>query len=249
MTAGWAGGRESAPWGSVRMAGDSAILLEFGESTDPVVNGRVQRAYKTLAELSLDGVRGLVPAFASLLVEYDPLAVKTEVLVGLICGMDFDEASDDAGRVWDIPVRYGGDYGPDLDDVASRLDRTPEAVVNLHQSQPYRIYCLGFAPGFPLAGILPPELRLPRRSTPRTAVYAGAVAIAGAQTGIYPAKTPGGWHLIGQTPMPLFDWRASPPCRYAPGDFLRFRAVSIEEHEHLLEERLQGRLGLQEILP
>ncbi len=234
-------------WDAVRLAGDSALLLDFGSVVTPEANDRVLRVSHTLEKNKLEGIVGLVPAFATLLIEYDPTSTSAETLIEELCRLQYPQSVGDSRRTFEIPVHYGGEQGPDLVTVAQRLGLTADEVISLHANHAYRIYCLGFAPGFPLAGLLPERLRLPRRAVPRTAVYSGAVAIAGAQTGIYPLATPGGWHLIGHTPVPLFDWRATPPSVYGPGDALIFRAVSWEEYSELMEDRRRGELQIREV--
>ncbi|MCY0877874.1 MAG: 5-oxoprolinase subunit PxpB [Firmicutes bacterium] len=231
-----------------RLAGDGALLLSFGETPSVEVNRQVHRVARLLDSVRWEGLLAWVPAYTTLLVEFDP-AVWTpqDLLAALDQALASWEPSAERGWVWEVPVLYGGSHGPDLAEVAQRLGISPDEVIRLHTSTPYRIYCLGFSPGFPLAGLLPPPLRLPRRNTPRTAVYPGAVAIAGAQTGIYPLNTPGGWHLIGCTPVPLFDWSMSPPTPYQPGDALWFRSISADEFDALWSERERGRLQLKRV--
>ncbi len=221
------------PWDRVLNAGDSAMLLDFGVEIDPEVNARVLLTHQVIRRAGIPGLTGLIPAFATLLVEYDPLVVSRRVLVDALSRLDYGSFRVSRARVFEIPVHYGGDSGPDLEMVATQLHLSPKQVVSLHTAVPYRIYCLGFSPGFPLAGILPPALRVPRRSFPRPAVFPGAVAIAGSQTGIYPAATPGGWNLIGRTPLLLFDPQRWPPCAYQPGDSLWFRSISSDEYEQI----------------
>lgn len=219
-------------WREARPAGDSALLLDFGDDVSEPVNEWVHETFETVMLAQLPGVVGLIPAFSSLLVEYEPWATDYGELLVRLEGLTFESRRRAARRVVDVPVWYSGASGPDLVESARILGLSPDELVALHTAQPYRIYCVGFSPGFPLAGLLPPSLRVPRRAEPRTKVPKGSVAIAGSQTGIYPASTPGGWHLIGRTPMELFDWEGDPPCVYSPGDFIKFYAISESEfHE------------------
>jgi KipI family sensor histidine kinase inhibitor len=133
--------------------------------------------------------------------------------------------SETPGRVIEIPTRYGGEYGPDLEFVAKHNGLTPDEVVRIHTSQSLRVFMLGFSPGFPYIGPLAPEIAAPRLATPRTLVPAGSVGIAGRQTGIYPSESPGGWRLIGRTDLKLFAPAKDPPALLRPGDYVRFRAV------------------------
>lgn len=234
------------PWTAAHQAGDAALLLEFGHGLSEDANNRIHQTAEAVLAVGLPGVLGVVPAFTTLLVEYDARVVNADQLLDQLQALPLGRGSADTARTWDVPVLYGGEAGPDLVEVAARLGLGADEVVALHAAQSYRIYCIGFAPGFPLAGLLPEELRLPRRSIPRTRVYPGAVAIAGAQTGIYPAGTPGGWHLIGRTPVALFDWHETPPCVYRPGDRLRFRPISEREYQAL--QASPGPLRLREAI-
>jgi KipI family sensor histidine kinase inhibitor len=221
------------PWTAVHRVGDAGLLLQFGTDLGEDSNDRVHQVAEAVLDAQFAGVVGVVPAFTTLLVEYDARRLTAEQLLEWLQVLPMGRSRPRSARTWDVPVLYGGNAGPDLEVAASQLGLRPDEVVSLHGAQIYRIYCIGFAPGFPLAGLLTPALRLPRRAIPRTRVYPGAVAIAGAQTGIYPLATPGGWHLIGRTPVVLFDWQDTPPCLYRPGDRLRFRAVSEEEYHAL----------------
>lgn len=220
-------------------AGDGGLLIEFGDRIDPVINRAVHQMARAITHAHIPGVWGIVPAFSTLLVEFDPFVTTVEQLQALIPELPL-EASAEKARCFDIPVCYGGDFGEDLPGVAERLGLHPQEVIEQHTAHPYQVYCIGFSPGFPLCGILPERLRLPRRSSPRTAVPAGSVAIAGSQTGIYPMSSPGGWHLLGRTPARLFAWDRNPPVRYQPGDLLRFRSIEPAEFAALEAQVLVG---------
>ena len=219
------------PFGArVIPAGDSAVLLEFGEVVSPAINRQVHAARRAIVTAQIPGILAVVPAFSTILVQYEPCTVSLAALVDHLDSLMVDESPRQGGRTIEVPVWYGGEAGPDLVQVAKALNLSPQDVVDAHTGRPFYIYCLGFSPGFPLAGMLPPELILPRRQVPRTHVPAGTVAIAGSQTGIYPAPSPGGWHLIGRTPLALFDWTKHPPCPYEPGDRLLFGEISEKEY-------------------
>lgn len=212
--------------------GDGALLVVLGERIDASLNRRVHALAAAVgAARSADPRWGApIPAHASLLVPYDPLAMELaeakERLGALVASAGEDESvAEDEGEPLEIPVRYGGGDGPDLDEVAARLRITPEDVIALHAGTTYRVFALGFAPGFAYLATLPPALVLPRRATPRTRVPAGSVAIAGEQTAVYPAATPGGWHLVGRTDLPVWDPRLDPPALLRPGGRVRFRQV------------------------
>lgn len=206
---------------TIRPASDRSLLISFGDEISPRNHRDVVRLTR-----ALEGVRGILnlhPAFASVLVEFDPRLCTLEEVDGLarerFAGAPDCEA---APRRIQLPVRYGGEYGPDLNDVARHAGLTPERVVELFSAAEYVVYFVGFATCFPYLGGLPPELATPRLSAPRKSVPAGSVAIAGAQAGIYPLSSPGGWRLIGLTSLPLFDPAAEPPPLLRMGDRIRF---------------------------
>ena len=209
--------------------GDAALLIEWGTEPDLELNAQVHALAASLEAAGLVGIRAAVPGFVSLLLEFDPLQVvagkHTQTKHGLLSGT----AARQGARARRIPVVYGGDFGPDLDAVASELRLTPARVVELHTSVPQTVYMLGFSPGFPYLGDLPAEMSLPRRRTPRERVEPGSVAIAGRQTGIYTTPSPGGWHLLGRTPRLLFDPHREPPAYLAAGDQVELVPISADE--------------------
>lgn len=203
---------------------------------DSEVNARVLALAAWVREQDWPGVRDVVPAMASLAVHVTPdhrRAVAARLAAHLDAGGD---AALTEGAPVEIPVAYGGVEGPDLVDVAAVAGCSPEEVVRRHCAVTYRVFMLGFLPGFPYLGLVDPAIRVPRRATPRTRVPAGAVGLAGAQTGIYPRESPGGWQIIGRTQEPLFDPASTPPARLAPGDRVRFVA-SARGHVHPGSER------------
>lgn len=212
--------------------GDCGLLVELGSGIDPAVNRRVQRLHRLILREKLWGVVESVPAYASLLVVYDPLRAAPEALkrqLWGLCALEDDGIVEAAPKVLEIPVVYGGEGGPDLDGVAAFHGLSPEEVVRLHSATVYRVYMIGFTPGFPYMGELPGALDTPRRETPRTRIPKGSVAIAQRQTGIYPVVSPGGWQVIGHTPVELFDPRATCPSLLTMGDEVRFKPVSARE--------------------
>ena len=213
----------------IRPFGDAALLVEWPETIDPAVNRRVH-ALATLvrAERQAGSAwREPVPAYASLLVPFDPLRLETQAaegrlraLLGSLGGQEIP--AEDEPSVLEIAVRYDGENGPDLNEVARQAGLSPERVIELHSAPTYTAYFVGFAPGFAYLGTLPAELQLPRRDTPRQRVPAGSVAIAGPQTAVYPLSTPGGWHLIGRTDFRVWDLERDPPAVIRPGQAVRF---------------------------
>lgn len=209
----------------IRLAGDSLLLAEFEPVIDPLVNARVVALAGALVARRLPGVRDVVPGYCVLGVHFDPLRAD---LAALERALRADGAVADAlqtapaARVHEIPVHYGGVDGPDLDDVARFAQCTTREVVSLHSGTVYRVYMLGFVPGFAYLGKVPAAIAAPRHREPRQRVPAGSVGIAGSQTGIYPMDTPGGWQLIGRTPVAMFDADREPASLLAPGDGVRF---------------------------
>ena len=234
------------PWSRVIPAGDGAILLEFGHHIDEDINRFVHQTADFVRALDIEGVWGIVPAFTTLLIEFDPRIVAMGDIV-LRLEEPHEDRDQEPPRLFEIPVRYGEEMGPDLMAVADYAGMSPEAVIQQHSAATYRIYCLGFSPGFPLCGVVPEKLRMPRRASPRPVVPAGSVAIAGAQTGVYPMESPGGWNIIGRTPAHLFDWTKVPTVPFAPGDAIRFVPVSEDQYRVLAIEAQEGRQVIREV--
>jgi inhibitor of KinA len=211
--------------------GEAALLIRLGATIDPQVNAAVLALEKALLNERLPGLRATVPAYVSLTVHFDPLEISCETLTDvanrLLATIRLNGLK--AGRTIDVPVVYGGVRGPDLDFVARHCGMSCEQVIALHSAATYRVHFIGFLPGFPYLGGMDPRLQAPRLETPRTIVPAGSVGIAGLQTGVYPLESPGGWRIIGWTPLRLFDPDRNPPTLLTPGDSLRFIPVSEQE--------------------
>lgn len=219
-------------------AGDSALLVEFGDEIDPALNACVHVLAQTLRDRQVPGLGEAVPTYRSLLLHYDPLHL-TFAEVSALVGEALVQSQTGApakARLVEIPVCYGGEFGPDLAFVARHNGLSPEEVIRLHSSALYPVYMLGFSPGFAYLGGLPKAIATPRLATPRTQVPAGSVGIAGQQTGIYPIATPGGWQLIGRTPLRLFNPHREPPVRLSPGDRVRFVPIEAEQFAALWEQ-------------
>lgn len=212
-------------------AGDTAMTVQFGDVIDRALSDRVLKLSRRIRALGIAGVTDLVPTFRSLLVNYDPLVVSGDELKGKLEGLlDSSEGDSQEARQFTIPVCYEGEYGPDVDDVAQASGLSAAQVVQRHAETLFHVYMLGFVPGYPYMGDLPAELVLPRRSNPRTRVPPGSVAIASVMTAIYPLESPGGWHLIGATPIRLFDANAEQPALLSPGDKVRFEPVGVNQY-------------------
>lgn len=227
--------------------GDTAVTVEFGDGVDPDLLAAVatfdRSVQSAMAAGQLPGVVETVPTFRSLTLIYDPLQTRRAgidpVLVNLLAQPV--GANTLPGRRWQLPVCYGGDFGPDLESMAEATGLSPGELIGLHAAKPYSVYMLGFLPGFPFMGDLPEQLSLPRRPEPRLRVPAGSVATAGRLTAIYPWESPGGWHLLGRCPVPLFsaEWPAA--ALLLPGDRVGFQAVDRLEFERLERHWQQDR--------
>lgn len=216
-----------------KIMGDRALLVEVGDGIAADINEGVQVLLQGLSAVDRTGIVDLVPAYRSLMVTFDPLVLEREELCAVISDAwdRRDRIALPETREHEIPVVYGGEHGPDLTWVAGYHHISTEAVVEMHSAVRYRVYMIGFTPGYPYMGELPQELNTPRRDTPRTHVPKGSVGIAQRQTGIYPVTSPGGWQIIGWTPVALFDAGAEPPARLQMGDRVRFKPIGPEELE------------------
>ncbi len=211
--------------------GDAAFTVEFGQVIDPLIQARVLGLATLLAAArdtgELAGVIEWVPTFRSLTVHFDPDHLDATALAHTLLQLAGQAHSAlQEGRRWQVPVCFGGEAGPDLDAVAQACRLSPAALVQRLTASEFTVCMLGFLPGFPYLSGLPAELALPRRATPRTRVPAGSVAIAGGMAAIYPWESPGGWHLLGRSAWPLFDPRRAEPALFAPGDRIRWVAVT-----------------------
>ena len=227
--------------------GDSAWTLEFGERIDPQIHERVMGLVQRLAQERADGtalhaVTDVVPTFRSLTVHFDPLAADAAALgARLLALAEEAHRAEVQGRRWRLPVCLDGDFAPDLPGVAEVTGLDRETVVERLLAACFRVYLIGFQPGFPYMGGLPPELNVPRLASPRQKVPARSVAIAGEMCAIYPWESPGGWNLIGRTPVVLFDpHNSTQPAMLAAGDEVRWTAVDRAEHDRLAAEIARG---------
>ena len=214
-------------------AGDSALIVEFEERIDPAVNAKTIACAEAIQGAAIAGVRDVVPTYRSVAVYFDPLRTDTDALLERIAH-DAERAAP-AARAAQTPIRipvcYGGDLGPDLARVASFANLTEDDVIRLHSDATYRVFMLGFVPGFAYLGLVDQRIAMPRHATPRVHVPLGSVGIAGVQTGIYPAETPGGWQLIGRTPVKPFDPARADPFLMKAGDAVQFYAIDRAEYD------------------
>lgn len=218
--------------------GDRALLVQFGNVIRLDVNRKVHTLEHAISQAGIHGLEECVPAYCSLLVYYDPSKTSYEQLVFRLKDMEakLSEIGVSAPkRVIEVPLVYGGAYGPDLDYVARYHNLDEEEVVRLHSSKEYTVYMIGFVAGFPYLGEVSEEIATPRLKTPRLRVPAGSVGIAEKQTGIYPCESPGGWQIIGRTPLKFFDVNKHPPALIQPGDTVKFTPIEEREFEETKE--------------
>ncbi|MBM3557523.1 MAG: 5-oxoprolinase subunit PxpB [Alphaproteobacteria bacterium] len=219
-------------------AGDTALVLELGETIDAGLNALVHALDKELREARPKGLVETVPTYRSILVHFDPLETDAETLAVIARDLAtrVENVTVTATRRYRIPVAFGGERGIDLDDVAKRVGLSTKALIETHAAADYRVYMLGFSPGFAYLGGLPPALALPRRDSPRLATPAGTFMQGGQQAALSPSEMPSGWHLLGQSPLRLFDLRREAPFLLGPGDLLRVVPIDGDRYEALARE-------------
>ncbi|MGV3487398.1 MAG: 5-oxoprolinase subunit PxpB [Tuberibacillus sp.] len=218
--------------------GDTAVLVTFGYKADTYTRQSVQAFFRAVSEHPFSWMTEASPAYTSVALYYNPIKlvhiqnpyehIKKDIQ-SIIDVLDFKTAADRTPRIVRIPVCYGGDFGPDLDEVAACHALKPNEVIRLHSETNYLVHMIGFTPGFPYLGGMSEVLATPRRATPRLRIPAGSVGIAGKQTGVYPLDSPGGWNIIGRTPLALFCPGQDPPCLLSAGDVVRFYPISSDE--------------------
>ena len=222
-------------------AGDASLLIEFGREISPEINSKITATVQLMKEQHIEGVVDIIPAFCSLLINYDPRVISYDEIkkrMKRLLKMDI-KAGEMNKRVFEIPVCYGGEYGPDLANIAAHAGLSEEEVVKIHSSRDYLIYMLGFLPGFCYLGGLDERIHTPRLANPRIKINAGSVGIGGSQTGIYPLDSPGGWQLMGMTPVKTYDPDREVPILLSAGDYIRF--IPVDEAEYLRIKELVER--------
>ncbi|WP_443945962.1 5-oxoprolinase subunit PxpB [Pedobacter sp. AW1-32] len=213
--------------------GDSALLIQLEETIDPKILSKLNAIGHYLEDHPFKGLIEYVPAFSSITIFFNPLLIGFNQLTEYLNSeLKYIESKvSEVPAVIDIPVVYGGEYGPDLDFISAQTGLLPEEIISIHTKPEYVVYMIGFAPGFPYLGGMDERIAAPRKEKPRGQIAAGSVGIAGKQTGIYPIETPGGWQIIGRTPLSLFDIEAKNPTLLKAGNRIRFKAISALDFE------------------
>ena len=217
---------------TISPVGDCAISIDFGQVIDPKINRHIRQIIEQIKDLQLDGIIELVPTYCALLVQYDAMVYSYSDICRILEPTLQESVTDSANElvtIVEIPTVYGGEFGPDLGFVASHNHISEDEVVSIHSGTDYLVYMLGFIPGFTYLGGMDPRIATPRLSSPRTLIPAGSVGIAGEQTGTYPSDSPGGWQIIGRTPVTMYDMSKKQAALLRAGDYVRY--VPIDENE------------------
>lgn len=224
------------------VAGDAALVMEFGNEISKEISARVSHAVRKIEEKKIPGIQELIPTYRSITILYDPLVLNFHELVKKLRPLEKGEVVErkHTYRLVEIPTLYGGEAGPDLGFVAQHAQLSEDQVMALHSERDYLVYMLGFTPGFPYLGGMNEKIATPRLASPRIKIPAGSVGIAGGQTGIYPSESPGGWQLIGRTPLKLYSPELDPPVFIRAGDYLRYVPISEEDYLRIEKEVTEG---------
>lgn len=216
-------------------AGDSSLVMEFGNSIDPLINSKIRNMANILNQTPVEGIVEIIPTYRSILIIYNSIEIGYDELVNHLIELEnsLGEGATGEIRIVEIPTVYGGEYGPDIEFVAKHNNLTVDEVIKIHTSRDYLLYMLGFTPGFGYLGGMSEKIATPRLQNPRTKIPAGSTGIAGSQTGIYPIDSPGGWQLIGRTPIKLYDPLSDPPVLLNAGDYIRFVPISEEKYKEI----------------
>lgn len=221
------------------LAGDKSIVVEFGDKIDEKINRKVTQLMFNIQKSELNEViYEMIPTYRSLMINYNPLKVDFDKFIDNIKKLEenMKDIKDSEKNIVKIPVLYGGEHGPDIETVASHNSLSTEEVIKIHSEKEYLVYMLGFTPGFPYLGGMDERIETPRLKTPRVRIPAGSVGIAGKQTGAYPICSPGGWQLIGRTPIKLYNTKSENPILLKAGDYVKFIPISEEEYNSIIDK-------------
>lgn len=230
-------------------AGDKALVAEFGNQIEEGLNQQVHHLAARLTKACIPGVQELLPTFRSLMIYYNPLEIRYGELKKQVESLaeDMGEAVENRKRILKIPCCYGARFGPDLRDMEQYTGMDREEIIRLHSSVDYKIYMMGFLPGFVYLGGLDKRLEMPRLTTPRVKIFAGAVGIGGSQTGVYPLASPGGWRLIGGTPVDFYDPDRENPILCEAGEYIRFVPITVDDYYDIRRLVAKGEYKLEAI--
>ncbi|HBD63586.1 MAG TPA: allophanate hydrolase [Clostridiales bacterium] len=230
--------------------GDKALVMEFGNEISKDINAKIRNVMRQLSEVEIFGIEELLPTYRSIMIMYEPLKIEYENLVSKLEMLSDTKAEngEEEIRIVEIPTLYGNEYGPDIEYVADHNHITVDEVIKIHTGTDYLVYMLGFTPGFTYLGGMSEKIATPRLPSPRTAIPAGSVGIAGSQTGMYPSETPGGWQLIGRTPVKLYDPESEPPVLLNAGDYVRYVSVNQQEYDEIQRMVKEGRYEIKIII-
>jgi len=225
------------------IAGDSAIVVEFGDEIEKQVNSKIRSLTVAIERDGIVGINETIPTYRSLMVIYDPMIIDLNELISVLKSIisRMDELKLPEAKVIEIPTLYGGQYGSDIEFVAEHNKISVDEVIKIHTSVEYLIYMIGFTPGFPYLGGMSDKIEAPRLQNPRTKIPLGSVGIAGKQTGIYPVESPGGWQLIGRTPVKLYDPYRNEPVLLNAGDYIKFVQIDEKEYKNIEVLELEGK--------
>lgn len=228
-----------------KLAGDKAIVMEFENKIAPEVNHKVRKMYLGISNKEVNGIEEIIPAYRSILIIYNPLKINKDKLIDKLDNIknNLENFVFEEPEIIEIPTVYGGEYGSDLNYVAEYNNLSEDEVIEIHAQRKYLVYMLGFTPGFVYVGGMSEKIATPRLEEPREKISKGSVGIAGSQTGIYPIDSPGGWRLIGRTPLDLFDPFRDPPFLVKAGDYIKFKEINEEKFKKIKKEKEEKKEG------
>nr|WP_293993176.1 5-oxoprolinase subunit PxpB [uncultured Fusobacterium sp.] len=226
------------------LAGDCSFVIQFGNEISPEINKKIRKMIEDLKEQNIDGLIEMVPTYCSMLVSYDPCKISYKELkakVEELLKLASESTESDEITLIEIPTLYNDEYGPDLEYVANHNNLTKEEVIKIHTGTDYLVYMLGFMPGFTYLGGMSEKIATPRLESPRLQIFPGSVGIAGKQTGMYPSLSPGGWRIIGRTPLKLYNPESNTPVYISSGDYIRYISIDEAEYKKIEKEVQEGK--------